>query len=233
MAPALVSRVSTRFHHVRDIALRAAHPADPHRELNKYLGWPRLLLSEGFVSIEETSFLREFLRQHTEIRRVLEIGFNAGHSSDTFLSTRPDIEVTSFDIGTHAYSLRAKQFINQRFPGRHTFILGDSLEEIPKYIANGNTQPFDLILIDGGHTYDVAWGDLRNVRPLAIPGHTIVIMDDLTRWLPWGIGPTQVWCEALDSGLVANNFYLHNGARVDELPTCGGRKASGFGHYLS
>ena len=34
---------------------------------------------------------------------ILEIGFNAGHSSLFFLESNPDVKVISIDIGFHSY----------------------------------------------------------------------------------------------------------------------------------
>ena len=66
------------------------------------------------------------------IVNILEIGFNAGHSAELWLSVKPNIKVTSFDIGTHSYLTLGKDFIDRKFPGRHTLILGDSRETLPK-----------------------------------------------------------------------------------------------------
>ena len=54
------------------------------------------------------------LVQQYHPRRVLEIGFNCGHSSEVFLGADPDLTVTSFDIGTHQYTAYGKQFIDNQ-----------------------------------------------------------------------------------------------------------------------
>ena len=84
-----------------------------------------------------------------------------------------NIELVSFDIGRHHYTNLGKEFIDNKYPNRHTLILGNSLETIPKY---KNTF-FDLIFIDGGHSYDVAKKDILNCKRLSHK-ETIVIMDD-------------------------------------------------------
>jgi len=55
-------------------------------------------------------------------RTVCETGFNTGHSTLTYLVTNPGVQVHSFDLGQHAYSREMARYINQRFPGRYTYI---------------------------------------------------------------------------------------------------------------
>lgn len=132
--------------------------------------------------------------------RVLEIGFNAGHSSEVFLRNNPTLTVTSFDLGEHNYTFCGKQYLDYIFPGRHTLILGNSIHSLPTYISNNVDKKFDVIFIDGGHTYSIVKSDLENCVKLAHKD-TIVIMDDTVykpEWhLVWNEGPTTVWTESL------------------------------------
>lgn len=132
------------------------------------------------------------------ILRVMEIGFNAGHSAELFLESNPQITLTSFDLSLHEYVQSAKEYIDKVYPNRHTLVLGDSRETIPKYIQDHPGEKFDLIFIDGGHTYEIAKSDLENCRHLA-HSNTIVIMDDTT-FIGRSInGPTKTWIEYLKS----------------------------------
>ena len=128
-------------------------------------------------------FFRRLLAENPSITRILRIGFNAGHSSYVFLGARPDITVVSFDLGEHAFVAKAKAFMDGKFPGRHTLVLGDSRETIPRYSAEHRSATFDLIFIDGDHDhdYDVAVADLLNCRAMARPSG-LVVMDDLRSW---------------------------------------------------
>lgn len=134
---------------------------------------------------------------------VLEIGFNAGNSSFHFLSQHPGVRVTSFDLGEHAYVAAAKRHIDEEFPGRHTLLLGDSRETVPRFAAENKGAGFDFLFIDGGHDYPVALADLLNCRGLAREGATLV-MDDTVRtpgWArAWTVGPTRAWDELLGRG---------------------------------
>jgi hypothetical protein len=137
--------------------------------------------------------------------RVMEIGFNAGHSADVFLKSNPSLTLTSFDIGIHDYVETAKGYIDAVYPGRHTLILGDSLQTVPKYLENNKGTKFDVIFIDGDHTYEVAKADMENCFRLAHKD-TVVILDDTmftSSWTKeWNVGPTRIWSEYLNQSKI-------------------------------
>ena len=163
-----------------------------------------LLTSMGYYKIEgncdlnqtQVADLRELVRPDT-IKTVMEIGFNAGHSAEVFLSTNPNVHVTSFDLGNHDYTVIAKGYIDHVFPGRHTLILGDSAVTVPRL----PDQEFDLIFIDGDHEYPMAKADLENCRRLA-HDTTLIILDDTNfteGWeAPWTVGPSKIWKELVE-----------------------------------
>lgn len=138
------------------------------------------------------------------IQSILEIGFNAGHSADTFLS-RSTAHVTSFDLNARECVMRAKEYMDQKYPTRHTLIMGDSTQTIPAYQKDHPEKKFDLIYIDGGHSVEIAYADLMNCKPLAHE-KTIVIMDDVVlrsdQQREWSIGPSKVWAEAILNGII-------------------------------
>jgi predicted O-methyltransferase YrrM len=112
--------------------------------------------------------------------RVLEIGFNAGHSSGMFLSTFPDVTVTSVDICHHAYTRPAYDRLRELFPGgRLTLHCGNSVKVVPKLADEdpGLLAAHDTVFIDGGHLYVVAFHDLLAAAPYAKPG-ALVVVDD-------------------------------------------------------
>jgi hypothetical protein len=156
---------------------------------------------------KEQDDLRTF-SSNTNVKRILEIGFNAGHSAELFLQANSEVKVVSFDLGEHAYGKAAKEYIDMKFPGRHEIIWGDSTKTVPAYQG----EPFDLIFIDGGHTYAIALADLRNCAAFAKKdGTTMVVLDDTNRTSGW-IHPVNTdimnaWKKVLEEGLVKEDGY--------------------------
>jgi predicted O-methyltransferase YrrM len=139
------------------------------------------------------------LCSNIEYKHILEIGFNAGHSAHTFLS-HSLAHVTSFDLNIRGSVVHGKQYIDQKFPGRHTLILGDSTVTIPAFSEANPTRTFDLIFIDGGHTYDIAIADILNCKKLSHT-NTIVVIDDVVlsdqHQMEWSVGPSKAWIDAI------------------------------------
>ncbi len=138
--------------------------------------------------------------------KMMEIGFNAGHSAEVFLQNNNELTLTSFDLGNHDYVTPAKEYIDATYPNRHTLILGDSRITVPIYLQNNKAVKFDIIFIDGGHDYEIAKADMENCFHLAHKD-TIVILDDTIftqGWEEgWNIGPTKTWIEHLQQNKIA------------------------------
>jgi hypothetical protein len=137
------------------------------------------------------------------VKEIMEIGFNAGHSAENFLLSNPNANVTSFDLGRVNAMQYGKDYIDATYPGRHTLIVGDSRQTVWQYKLDNPNKRFDVIFIDGGHTYDVAKVDIVHSSGLA-HSDTIVIVDDImyvSGWeAGWTVGPTKVWEEGKKFG---------------------------------
>jgi predicted O-methyltransferase YrrM len=134
----------------------------------------------------------------SNVTRVLEIGFNAGHSSELFLTHNPQVHVLSFDIGKHASVNIGKEYIDKTYPGRHTLIKGDSKNTLKAYREQHPDKQFDLLFIDGGHDFETAFSDLTNCKYFAHKD-TIVIMDDICKG---SYGPVRAWNNLIDAGVI-------------------------------
>jgi len=129
---------------------------------------------EGGTTGDQAGQIIKFLLKNPQIKLVLEIGFNFGHSALNFLNANPEINVISVDLGEHQYVYDCKKIIDKHFPQRHQLIIGDSTKVIPQLV--GNIHP-DFIYIDGGHQDPVPLLDIRNCLALA-DNNTILCLDD-------------------------------------------------------
>jgi predicted O-methyltransferase YrrM len=177
--------------------------------LNSYLAASGLSGFEGHSQQlpAQTSLLASYTSK-SNVKTVLEIGFNAGHSSDTFLKSNDNVSVTSFDLGHHNYVIYGKSYIDQKYPERHLLIIGDSTETLPAVIKTTDTK-YDVIFIDGGHTYEIAYSDLINCKHLAHKD-TIVIMDDVTNAgnESYNKGPSKAWKDCIAQNIVVESDHF-------------------------
>lgn len=143
--------------------------------------------------------------------RICEIGFNAGHSALLMMLDRPNtpITFTVFDIGEHKYMQPSLKYIASQFS--HVIIdciEGDSTQTIPQWIAKHpivrNT--YDVVHVDGGHSYHCITNDMKNAVSLVRIGG-IIIVDDVY------IGYIN---DVVNQYLETGNFR-----EVDCLPTVG------------
>lgn len=153
----------------------------------------------------QTAQLAQLVESISSCSNVLEIGFNAGHSANTFLS-HSLAHVTSFDLGDRGSVPYAKKFMDLKYPTRHTLIIGDSTQTIPEWTSSPNKIMQDLLFIDGGHTYEIAMADIMNCKALAHKD-TIVVMDDVCMTVAdqqeWTLGPSKAWSECILNGVIS------------------------------
>jgi len=165
---------------------------------------------EGHTQLEQnlTDSLTKLVSDN-KVKSVLEIGFNAGHSADTFLKASENITLVSFDIATHPYVDAGKQYIDEKYPGRHTLIKGDSRETVIEYYRNNPEKKFDLIFIDGGHYENIPQSDLANCRVFSHE-NTIVVMNDVKfkNIESWNVKPNEAWESFVDSNSIDEIRHL-------------------------
>jgi len=177
-----------------NVALARLNPRDP---MGRFYRFERQ--KEGFMMPEQAKVLRDLLNTHIEVKKILEIGFNGGHSAYNFLAARKNTHVTSVEIDYSSKVAAAKKRIDALFPGRHTLMYGDSKEVLPGLAAV--SAQFDLIFVDGDHNLAGVTADLNNGRFLAHED-TILVMDDYNASMPWGVGPVKAWDDARESDVI-------------------------------
>jgi predicted O-methyltransferase YrrM len=117
-----------------------------------------------------------YLRALAGRSRILEIGFNAGHSALLAL-THSNATVTSIDDGSHAYTAPAAAYLRRAFADRLFFLASDS-RRMPMLSRELGLGTHDMIHIDGGHAPEIFASDIATALTFSMPG-TLVLIDDL------------------------------------------------------
>jgi hypothetical protein len=128
-----------------------------------------------YKRVNYASIIRDF-----QVKRMLEIGFNAGHSSVVFLEAMPkDGEYISVDLGEHPYSRPCFEYLQTQYPQLKEYIVGDSRKTLPEFLTTHpeNVESFDCIHVDGGHSVEVVLSDIQYSHSLLKP-KGILIVDD-------------------------------------------------------
>ena len=175
--------------------------------LDEYIQKKGSFQIEGHVCLGGTTqpkYFEDLLLKNPQILLVGEVGFNAGHSSEIFLKARSDISVISFDIMTHPYVIYGKQYIDLKYPDRHLLIPGNSLVSLPNFYQKHKDLKFDLIFIDGGHSYDAVLNDIINCRIFA-HSKTILVIDDMSF-----TQIAKVWKKCVSDGIITHGNLLQS-----------------------
>lgn len=108
-------------------------------------------------------------------KNVLEIGTNDGTSTLAFLKAAYETggHVTSIDIIDEPHARGIVEALD--LGARWTFIIGDSHEVLPRLRAEGRT--FDVILIDGDHSYEGAKKDIQDCAAMLATGGLLLFHD--------------------------------------------------------
>lgn len=113
-----------------------------------------------------------------------EVGVNGGHSLFLALSANPALVCTGVDLckrmspkwgAVDVYVEVAAEWLKEVSPGRVTFLKGDSLTEIPRFIASYQGGSIDLVHVDGDkRTY---LQDVRNLWSRLAPDARVIFDD--------------------------------------------------------
>lgn len=188
----------------------------------------KLEADEAYAAIEEILTRYDKVEGHThnfplrerclkslaarpDVKRMAEIGFNAGHSTVSLLSGNPGKTLTSFDLCKKPYYGETSSLLLKNYEGHLEIICGDSTQTLPELIEQGRPK-FDLIHIDGGHSGDVPKQDILNSLQLS-HGDTFILVDDCNKVLKTGrdgwIAPdvNRAWAFATQDGLIEPLFF--------------------------
>ena len=115
------------------------------------------------------------------VKKMLEIGFNAGHSASIFLHMLPkDSVFIPFDLCEHPYTNQCHDYLKSKFPQLKPLVEGDSMKTLPQFINENPSEvaTYDVIHVDGGHSQEVCVSDLNGAHILLKPGG-VLILDDV------------------------------------------------------
>jgi len=132
--------------------------------------------------------LYRFLADHCRnnvVRSYLEIGTRDGGSLEVVLANARQLsDIVCCDTWGSQYGGSGRgnhEHIDQllalySYDGRATFLEGDSKATVPT-LHNDLSACFDLVLVDGDHSYAGGMADLQNTWPLIRPGGCVAFHD--------------------------------------------------------
>ena len=143
----------------------------------------------------------------------LEIGVRRGRSACAVAAASPATDMYAFDMWQQGYAgnenpgpaLVRSELAKFGYCGNIKFIDGDSHITVPKFLQTNPELLFDCINVDGDHSLNGAWDDLRNVLPrLRVGG--VVVFDDTSN--PYCPGLDEVWKDLLraDPGITGYSY---------------------------
>lgn len=124
--------------------------------------------------------------QNMKINHYLEIGVRRGRSMSIVASLHPKASILGFDMWIPNYvgiENPGPQFVASElgrvgYQGDVQFISGNSHKTVPRYFRENPNAYFDMITVDGDHTYQGAIDDLKTVIPrLKVGG--LLVFDDI------------------------------------------------------
>ncbi len=146
-----------------------------------------------------------------KVSNYLEIGVRRGRSVSCVVAANPQVNIFCFDnwIKNYAHFPNGGEVSVRRLlkkighTGKQCFFNGDSHKTIPKFITSKNRpNSFDLIFVDGDHSFKGAYDDLKNVIKILAPGG-ILVFDDIAH-------PPCYYLYDVWKKLIKNNPQLHD-----------------------
>ena len=107
-------------------------------------------------------------------KNVIEIGSYACHSALIILLANDNVKITMVDPCHFSHTKKCSDFLGYVFPGRVNLIQGYSPESVNSIETEDK---FDLIHIDGEHTFESAEKDFNACLPLASKKASVVFDD--------------------------------------------------------
>jgi predicted O-methyltransferase YrrM len=156
-------------HFIDTVLIPVIEEGDEKLEGNLFMLHEQLNYTDQFVPKQQNLVA---LTMRTNVKQVLEIGFNSGFSALLMLISNPKLHITCVDICSHSYTIPCYNAIKKHYGERIQFFKGNSALVLSKL----NTK-YDLIHIDGAHDIYIGTSDVVNSYRLSKNG-SVIIMDD-------------------------------------------------------
>jgi predicted O-methyltransferase YrrM len=134
---------------------------------------PDINVHERFkeLLLKESSDIWEYVTYFSEVAKgnVLEIGTRRGDSTAAFL-------VGVEQKGGHVYSVDVKDCCVYPNHRQWTFIQADSVKQ-NAFVKAQIPAAFDVLFVDGDHSYNAVFSDLNHYGALVVPGGKIIVHD--------------------------------------------------------
>lgn len=210
-----IVRLSDSGYFISEISLGSDKHLNKYSKFNNVNEYLKYVLNNCYIEGNlssmkiKTNKLIDIIKTNN-INNILEIGFNSGYSSEVMLNLNENINITSYDIGCHFYVKLAKYYIDLNFKGRHNLIIGDSNKTM---LDNKDNRIYDLIFIDGGHTFSCALIDIINCYKFSNKD-TLIIVDDVNKdnkEQKFVINPTNAVLNAYKCGIIHDLQFIKDG----------------------
>lgn len=155
------------------------YPNPSSSTLDEYLavqGFPAVI-ENHLEEVQEQQFIDRLITT-PEIKTIAEIGLNAGHSTHVFFQCCEKLEkCVSFDSNQRPYVNAVADYFSGKYKSRFSFVEGNTQVMVPEFSKLFPRTKFDLVLIDGDHSYEGALQDIFNSKTLA-HSHTYLWIDN-------------------------------------------------------
>lgn len=150
------------------------------------------------------SMLLKYLKPN--IKHILELGFTGGFIS-TFFLNNTSAQVTTIDKMNNDYYYYGKNFIDTKFPGRHTMLIGVPMQ-MNTYMENNYSDiKFGVIYIDKSRVFSHIYNYLVYYKKFA-DENTIIFLKGTNAHQIWGIGAYMAMNKCISEGLLILVEYV-------------------------
>lgn len=145
----------------------------------------RRLWGDAWWHLEIVNVLFATAKLHNPAR-YLEIGVRRGRSASVVVRGCPNVDIVACDMWVQPYAGMenpGEAFVREELAkhghtGQAIFLNGDSHKVLPELFREKPDLTFDLITVDGDHSEQGAYDDLKTVIPQLAPGG-ILVFDDI------------------------------------------------------